>query len=597
MEAALVPPWGCQGPSCPLQCHHVNNWVKGHWRPLMAAPEEGNTAENRAQVRVSRAADTPAPIDCRMKAWSPWTPCTSCTNVTSRFRYLEQASQFHGSKCLGSQWGQRACVTSSPCKRKSVCENGFTCESGKKTLLCDGQQDCMFGCDEMDCDTESFVNNMCTDLMPIPGSEVGVRGYNILTGDFLQNTVDPEYYGGLCEYVYNGEWRKLKYDAFCENLYYNDDEKYYRKPYNFHTYRFMGHADSAGSSEYFEDAASLLEAKKEGKSFNLGVTIGISLLEFGASGSRESEFLGNLSQYTDTSLGFVRLVSKVQTAQFKMRSQDLMLDEELHASLQEMPEEYDFGTYSQFLSRFGTHYITSGIMGGVLEYILVVDKQAMERNEIKAKEVGSCIGASLGLLMDEMKLSASLSSCGKTGSKDVEKKGSESYIKDVISLIRGGRTSSVGGLLAISDEKTYTNWGKSLKYSPALIEFEMLPIYELIRFSTAAEQFKGKVALLKQAWEEFLQQFNSCRCAPCRNNGVAVLLSTQCTCFCKQGYQGVACEHTEREARPTHGGWSCWSPWSVCRDGVRRRSRHCSNPAPLNGGRGCLGSATQDQRC
>lgn len=46
-------------------------------------------------------------------------------------------------------------------------------------------------------------------------------------------------FGGHCEYVYNGEWRELKYDAACEHLYYGDDEKYFRKPYNFHIYQFL----------------------------------------------------------------------------------------------------------------------------------------------------------------------------------------------------------------------------------------------------------------------------------------------------------------------------------------------------------------------
>lgn len=49
---------------------------------------------------------------------------------------------------------------------------------------------------------------------------------------------DARYYGGQCETVYNGEWRELQYDPTCERLYYGDDEKYFRKPYNFLMYRF-----------------------------------------------------------------------------------------------------------------------------------------------------------------------------------------------------------------------------------------------------------------------------------------------------------------------------------------------------------------------
>jgi complement component 8 subunit alpha len=49
---------------------------------------------------------------------------------------------------------------------------------------------------------------------------------------------DARYYGGQCETIYNGEWRELRYDPACERLYYGDDEKYFRKPYNFLKYHF-----------------------------------------------------------------------------------------------------------------------------------------------------------------------------------------------------------------------------------------------------------------------------------------------------------------------------------------------------------------------
>lgn len=63
--------------------------------------------------------------------------------------------------------------------------------------------------------------------------------YNVLTGEFVDPVLDSKYFGGKCEYVYNGEWRKFTYESFCESLQYRDDEKNYRKPYNYHTYRFV----------------------------------------------------------------------------------------------------------------------------------------------------------------------------------------------------------------------------------------------------------------------------------------------------------------------------------------------------------------------
>ena len=76
-------------------------------------------------------------------------------------------------------------------------------------------------------------------------------------------------------------------------------------------------------------------------------------------------------------LGFVRLLSKVQTAQFKMRTNKLMLHEDFYVSLMELPEQYDFGMYSRFFNTFGTHYVTEGTMGGTLEYVVVINKNSM----------------------------------------------------------------------------------------------------------------------------------------------------------------------------------------------------------------------------
>lgn len=54
-----------------------------------------------------------------------------------------------------------------------------------------------------------------------------------------------------------------------------------------------------------------------------------------------------------------------------------MLHEDFYFALMELPEDYDFGMYSNFLNTFGTHYVTEGSMGGILEYILVVNKTTM----------------------------------------------------------------------------------------------------------------------------------------------------------------------------------------------------------------------------
>ncbi|XP_022780211.1 coadhesin-like isoform X3 [Stylophora pistillata] len=52
---------------------------------------------------------------------------------------------------------------------------------------------------------------------------------------------------------------------------------------------------------------------------------------------------------------------------------------------------------------------------------------------------------------------------------------------------------------------------------------------------------------------------------------------------------------------PVNGNWSPWSLWGscskTCDEGFQKRMRECSDPAPTNGGKVCMGEAIESKKC
>ncbi|XP_071960715.1 properdin-like isoform X2 [Antedon mediterranea] len=68
------------------------------------------------------------------------------------------------------------------------------------------------------------------------------------------------------------------------------------------------------------------------------------------------------------------------------------------------------------------------------------------------------------------------------------------------------------------------------------------------------------------------------------------------------GKDSIVRSCTVRKSCAVHGGWSLWSSYSQCdktcgNDGMKVRTRSCTNPAPANGGDDCRGLALDKSPC
>ncbi|XP_043861206.1 complement component C8 alpha chain isoform X1 [Dromiciops gliroides] len=563
-----------------------------------------SAAQDQFRRRIGRAdhPSTAIPVACQLSEWSAWTECFPCLGKKYRHRNLVQPSKFEGTMCGGDLWDEAACTSPEACIKQTQCGHDFQCkESGrciKRRLLCNGDRDCNDASDEEDCEDAGILKNDCLEFNPIPGSEMAAQGFNILTHEEKMNVYDPTYFGGWCERIYNGDWKSLRYDAVCENLDY--DEKYFRRPYNFIKYQFETQAQYDFHSHFYSHVEELTTGihKEEFSStkLSIGIPIYSVILGLGFSWASGKGSLKNLTQYTSKEYGFIRTYTKAQTAHFRMRRDDIVLDEDILQAIAELPDQYDYGMYSKFINDYGTHYITSGAMGGIAEFILVIDKEVMRAKKVTDEAISSCFGASLGIQYKIVQGQLMGAKCKKDGAGSFDESLKGMGVRDIISRVRGGILGPNSGLSNSWTAETYLSWGRSLKDNPAVIDFELLPIFAIFRQSNLGHH-ERKWQNMRRALDEYLTEHDSCRCGPCLNNGEPILKGTTCQCQCPEGRSGFACERMEQQGSPAAGHWNCWSSWSACQAGIKERSRSCSNPAPQNGGASCQGASTERLEC
>uniref|UniRef100_A0AAQ5YNJ5 Complement component 6 n=1 Tax=Amphiprion ocellaris TaxID=80972 RepID=A0AAQ5YNJ5_AMPOC len=310
-----------------------------------------------------------------------------------------------------------------------------------------------------------------------------------------------------------------------------------------------------------------------------------------------ADLVGNGPSVLPADSKFFRVHQILPVSTFKVKEPgDLVLSLPFRQFLHALPLEYSYALYREIFQRFGTHYYSSGTLGGHYDLLYQYSREELKSSGTTAKSVSR---------LKPRAKKGEHSSVTRCSDNRMTQKYQGSYIQSAeksFSMVKGGRTREAAALAwerqgPAPDRTSYKNWAKSVLENPAVVEYKLLPIIDLVRGIPCAAT---KRRHLRKALLQYLEEFDTCKCAPCPNNARPVLSGTECKCVCQTGTFGTNCERRAPDytSEAVDGYWSCWGPWSRCSASMKRhRTRRCDNPTPLRGGQPCNGPSRQEEAC
>nr|XP_055055488.1 complement component C9 isoform X1 [Misgurnus anguillicaudatus] len=407
----------------------------------------------KGSSRKERDVNAPAPINCKMSAWSEWTPCDPCTNTTYRSRGVETFGQFKGLRCIEPIGDRRPCKSSAVCRMDPppVCKSSqWQCESGvciNKNLKCNGDYDCGESdtSDEDDCEV---TRPPCGKSLVVESYIAMQAGYgiNILGSGPRMNPFNNKVYNGQCNRVREPstlEYNRIPWNIGVLNYETKVEETISREMYeDIHSlikeitsdstttfdvglnFKFTptepssqpagsgdaanGGADAAAASpDVGADAAGANggggaddAASPDGGADAVGSNGGAnapstSLTELSGGINYNNErrnMIKQISEITETKKKiFMRVKGKVQLATYRMRQRGLEVSSLFLDDVDALPHKYEKGQYFAFMEDYGTHFTKNGRSGGEYELVYVMNHDALKKKESIETLVKKCV--------------------------------------------------------------------------------------------------------------------------------------------------------------------------------------------------------------
>uniref|UniRef100_A0A672RYJ4 Complement C6 n=1 Tax=Sinocyclocheilus grahami TaxID=75366 RepID=A0A672RYJ4_SINGR len=496
------------------------------------------------------------------------------TNFEFRTRSVLRPAQFGGDDCSPSLTEERACHPSKECGIDPVnCKDKFTCDSGRcinATLQCNKQNDCGDNSDERDCGQTKSVCASERIFAFIPGADLIGYGFDAAAEQMRGGVLDNSFMGGACTLQ-------------------RHKRNYYRSPANIDRYEIK-----VGKIKFLSVILCFESISTKGKRSQASNYDALCLIY--------AYLFRSISVIVVQDSEFYRVHQVVATSTFRLKPSGLYLADQFLQFLNSLPLEYNYALYRQIFQLFGTHYFSSGTLGGKYDLLFQYDREELKTYGLTEIEMSSCFSQDSSIFTIFYNRKSFSSTCGKHSFQTKYEGSIVKAAEKCITSVQGGRAEFTTALAwekkgVSPDSTTYQNWIKSTIDNPTVIDFELLPLVNLVQgFPCAVTKRRH----LHKALEEYQTEFDSCKCAPCPNNARPALSGTECICICQTGTYGPNCEKRARDytTDEVDGRWSCWSSWSTCDATLKKhRSRTCNNPAPQRGGRPCQGPEKQVEEC
>uniref|UniRef100_A0A674NEW6 Complement component 6, duplicate 1 n=2 Tax=Takifugu rubripes TaxID=31033 RepID=A0A674NEW6_TAKRU len=549
------------------------------------------------QKQDSRACNEHScPINCLLTDFSPWSDCSPCAKKQFRTRAVLTPSQFGGSACSVELAEERPCYPSTECKLAPIdCRDNFKCDNGRcinQTLTCNKQNDCGDNSDERDC--LDFKTVCPAEKRVAPGADLVGNGFDAMAEEPRGAVLDNMFMGAVCN-IKRPQSTTL----------------YHRIPHNFANFDIKVGVVEDFSTEPQPLHTQSINLKKsissergQGSQSSLLLPFIFLPIFFNKERSMSkttTKLALDASKKIDSK--FLRVHQVLPVSTFKMMdSENLVLSQPFLQFLHALPLEYNYALYREIFQRFGTHYYHSGVLGGRYDLLYQYSREELKSSGTTEEHIRGCLAQETTWTII---LYSQHSSVRRCSDDRMTEKYQGSYIQAAeksYSMVRGGRTREAAALAwerqgSTPNQVSFKNWAKSVLDNPAVVESTVNPIIDLVRGIPCAVT---KRRHLRKALLQYLDEFDSCKCAPCPNNARPVLAGTECKCVCEVGTFGLHCEKRAPDytSERVDGYWSCWGPWSSCGSTMRRhRTRRCDNPAPLRGGQPCSGHSREEDPC